>query len=58
MVSDGDTIYVIYEKDADATKDLSYTVEYRVDSESGELLGSEPMTVEIWVNDSNTRSSV
>ena len=59
VVSDGDTIYVIYEKDADATKDLSYTVEYRVDSESGELLGSEPMTVEIWVNDSTyTVSSV
>ena len=45
-------LYAQYEVDESQTKDLSYTVEYRVDSESGELLGSEPMTVEIWVNDS------
>ena len=50
-VRDGDTIYVIYEKDGTATKKLSYTVEYRVGSKAGTLLDSEKTDVNIWMND-------
>ena len=50
-VRDGDTIYVIYEKDNTATKELKYTVEYRVDSQTGTKLASEEVTVRIWKND-------
>ena len=50
-VRDGDTIYVIYEKDNTATKELKYTVEYRVDSQTGTKLASEEVTVSIWKND-------
>ena len=44
---------MIYEKDAGATKNLTYTVEYRVGSETGTKLGSESVTVSIWVNDNS-----
>ena len=50
-VKNGDTIYVIYEKDNTATKELKYTVEYRVDSQTGTKLASEEVTVSIWKND-------
>ena len=50
-VNNGDTVVYNYVKDDSQTKTLSYTVEYRVDNAEGELLGSETVTVDIWVND-------
>ena len=50
-IANGGVIKVYYVKDNDATKELSYTVEYRVDSTTGELLASENVKVNVWVND-------
>ena len=50
-VNDGDAVVYNYVKDDSQTKELSYTVEYRVDNVDGELLGSETVNVDIWVND-------
>ena len=44
-------LYAQWTRDDEQTKPLSYTVEYRVDSKEGELLDSENVTVNIWVND-------
>ena len=51
-VAANSVIKVYYVKDLTDVRDLSYTVEYHVDSAEGELLASESVTVKIWVNDS------
>ena len=50
-VSNGDTIYVIYEKDDSQTKTLSYTVEYYKD---GVLAATDTETATVWVNNPDT----
>ena len=50
-VEDGDVITVIYEKDPTQTKKLTYTVNYVVDDETGDVLYSDEVSVDVWVND-------
>ena len=47
-VKDNDKIYVLYEKNEEATKNLSYQVVYQV--EGGEVLDTVDKTVSIWIN--------
>lgn len=59
-VSNGDIIYVIYEKDESQTKRLTYKVVYVLDNAEETVLDAGySNTVEIWVNDNSyTVSSV
>lgn len=55
-VSEGDTLYVIYEEDYEQTKELTYAIQHIVD---GEVKDTDSITVDIWVNaDSYIVSSV
>ena len=47
-VKNNDKVYVLYEKNEEATKNLSYQVVYQV--EGGEILDTVNKTVSIWIN--------